>query len=227
MTTAPRWLSALVLISGCSDPLEVPGDAGPPNRGPPDAATEVGADVAPIEAGKELGPSYQPPDGPLACEWRVHEGPDLGVPDCPAAPPVEGTACQRLVGFAVCRYPGACDLDDWTCPAGKWTVMRGTCSTCPATEPAQGSSCAYLGDWRPSYVCTWPNSLGYSYGRCYNCHWELATSLRPAACPTDLPTNGDACASAGLECYYASPCHSTDRATCEQGKWQVKPGACY
>jgi hypothetical protein len=218
MSAAPRPLCALLLLSACSDPLEVPGDGG----------VDAAADVAPFDAGKELDRAPEPPDGPLECEFRVTEGPDFGVPDCPAAVPVEGSPCQPLTGLGICGYPGACDLDDWTCAGGRWTVTRGrSCTTCPATEPAQGASCAQLGKSRPSYLCAWAVTAGYSYGRCYNCHWELVGSLRQADCPATLPAAGGACSSTGLDCYYASACHSRDRATCEQGKWQVKPGACY
>jgi len=108
----------------------------------------------------------------------------------------------------------------------KWKLTRGrACSTCPAAPPAEGASCV-LGEWRRDYRCAWPVSGGFVSATCsYNCRWQVGQSLNAPECPAALPASGDACSGTSA-CRYAARCHALDTATCVQGKWQVKPGAC-
>jgi hypothetical protein len=218
----------LLALCACSDPLEpLAADAGPADAGADGAARETGLlDLAPPPDRDVL--DVEPPDERLACEFRVTEGPDLGVPDCPSAVPIEGQPCQPLTGIGICQYRGACDADDWSCVGGQWKVSRGrSCSTCPGGEPTTGSSCASLGEWRPGYLCAWPRSGGYSYGTCHDCRWQVGGLLNTAECPPSAPVTGSSCTVVPeLGCNYASACHSVDSFSCIQGKWEVRAGTC-
>jgi hypothetical protein len=96
-------------------------------------------------------------------------------------------SCAGFLGD-VCDY-GASEC---TCAGAGMAGPTWRCHTCPATQPAAGSSCTGDTGATCAYGTTDCSCTGAT-----NSVWTCGT------CPAALPTNGSACSTADIYCDYA------------------------
>lgn len=164
--------------------------------------------------------------------------PELAVnshPDCPRLQPAAGSACSA--NELLCRYGADLCSSDRKCFEGSWISYGPTCNpppvpntTCPAEEPAIGTSCAGYG---PGLSCEYPYCYDATAAkvRCAGetLLWEalpVPTCNPPApeqVCSDEMPVHGSDCYDDGQRCYYPG-CEgpASSSASCTFGQWSVQ-----
>lgn len=212
---------------------------------PGDASVDGGADVATgpdahadvaVTCGSGVCPADNYSCSPSACStcvcslgtgWScdnllcIDAGVDTGAV-CPTGTPLVGDPCNPAVG--TCSYANSCSgQTTFTCD-GKWVLGTRSCAaTCPATEPASGSTCALSS----GTTCKFTNACGTTdAATCLGGLWQLTAGKCGPTCPPIEPLGSEPCGTNGQVCSYADSCGSKDVATCNGGLWSLTPGDC-
>jgi hypothetical protein len=149
---------------------------------------------------------------------------------CPPYRPIEGSACSSTAPLPYCKYPSACGGTDLAyCTYGRWTFAPSDCPPpppppppCPYSTPPTGSYCADEG----IYCKTISSCGGSDVAQCIGHGWKVSPGPclppPPPPCPYVVPSDGSYCPSERQECYFPTPCGTSDYAVCVGGGWRVK-----
>jgi hypothetical protein len=146
---------------------------------------------------------------------------------CPPYRPSEGSPCGSTAPYPYCKYPSACGGTDLAyCTGGRWTFGPSDCPPppppCPYSTPPVGSYCADEG----AYCYTTSTCGGSDVSRCVAHAWNVSPGPclppPPPPCPGKLPADGTYCPSEKQECYFPTPCGTSDYAVCYGGAWHTK-----
>jgi hypothetical protein len=170
-----------------------------------DGSTSASAAAAPASG------CTSPPPAPAARDSRCPVSPPENSETCDPNPdPLEceygGDALGRCTTLAVCALQPDGTYHFVVVPAGSEPGCTDAVG-CPSTYAAAAASDAGTGLCGPTWT-----ACDYAEGTC-SCaidemaiNWACTARAAIGNCPATRPLSGEACPSAGLQCYYGNPC---------------------